>query len=222
MADMLIWPFPHRDPSQEGRTDQGWDLVGPPGGPVRAVASGTFHMAGPDPGGFGTDYPVQTLDQPITFQGHTFNEIYYGHTHMAVPPGHYDQGTVIAHTGGGGLPAGGSGSLGEVELGFGDPNKPGGISQSYGGIMRAAMLGAVNMANGGDPGTAVAATVDPYAGLSAVGSAISGIASSLSGFNKMMTWISIPNHWTRILSGGVGIVLVFMGIMMLGREVRSG
>lgn len=135
----LMWPFPTRSADQVGRTDEGLDLVSAPGGPVRAVAAGTVHrplMA--DPGGFGTDYAIETLDTPVTVHGRTFREVYYGHTHTTTV-GHVDAGQVIARTGGGGLPRGGNGELGEVEIGFGNPNAVGGISWAWGQLMKAAL-----------------------------------------------------------------------------------
>lgn len=135
----LLWPFPAKSESQVGRTDEGLDLVSDPGGPVVAVAPGTVRrplMA--DPGGFGNDYAIEHLDAPVIINGHTFNDVYYGHTH-ALMTGHVDAGQTIARTGGGGLPRGGNGEAGEVEIGFGNPNAVGGISWAWGALMKAAL-----------------------------------------------------------------------------------
>ena len=129
----LVWPFPTKDPSQMGRTDQGWDLVSTPGGEVRAIAAGTIHGPTiPDANGFGSDYAIEHLDSPIR----GFTDVYYGHTHLALT-GHVPAGAVIAHTGGGGYPRGGNGELGEVEVGFGNPNT--GVPWSNGPLMKAAL-----------------------------------------------------------------------------------
>ena len=129
----LVWPFPTKDPSQMGRTDQGWDLVSTPGGEVRGIAAGTIHGPTiPDPNGFGSDYAIERLDRPIS----GFTDVYYGHTHLAVT-GHVPAGAVIAHTGGGGYPRGGNGELGEVEVGFGNPNTA--VPWSNGPLMKAAL-----------------------------------------------------------------------------------
>lgn len=171
----LVWPFPTRNPSQEHRTDEGWDLIGPPGGDVLAVAPGTFHMARPNPGGFGNDYPVEHLDTPIMVAGQSFSDVYYGHTHMVVPPGHYDSGVLIAHAGGGPYPLGGSGAVGEVEIGFGDPNVAGGIQYRYGPLMKEALNGAVAGGTVLSPsGPQLAGgSADPTSSL--IGSAVTGL-----------------------------------------------
>ncbi|MGH7743500.1 MAG: hypothetical protein ACREQ5_01580 [Candidatus Dormibacteria bacterium] len=217
----LLWPFPSRNPQQEGRTDEGWDLVSTPGGPVLTVAPGTIHKAGPDPGGFGVDYPVQTLDQPITIGGKTFDTIYYGHTHMTVTPGHYGAGMAIARTGGGGQPLGGSGSPGEVEIGFGDPNKAGGISNTYGPLMKQALNGA-GAASGGDTGGGVLGAIsgaynDLTNPITAVGDAITGAMAPF----KVFLWFTQANHWVRIFAGGFGVVFVFFGVSMLAKEIHG-
>lgn len=135
----LLWPFEVKSASQMGRTDEGWDLVSTPGCPVLAVASGVVHNpTTADPGGFGYDYAIEHLDNAITVMGRTFQDIYYGHTHLSAT-GHVNAGQIIAHTGGGGYGRGGDGELGEVEIGFGNPNVGGGISWNYGPIMRAAL-----------------------------------------------------------------------------------
>lgn len=135
----LAWPFPVRSAAQVGRTDEGLDLVSSPGGPVLAVASGTVRRpAMADPGGFGYDYAIETLDAPVTVNGRTFREVYYGHTH-ATTTGHVSAGETVARTGGGGLPRGGNGEPGEVEIGFGNPNAVGGISWANGPLMKAAL-----------------------------------------------------------------------------------
>lgn len=60
---------------------------------------------------------------------------------------------------------------------------------------------------------------NPFSGVS---DALGSLGSALSGFSKVTTWLTLPNHWMRIFSGGFGIVLVFMGVMMLSKEVRRG
>lgn len=218
----LLWPFPTRSPQQEGRTDQGWDLVGPPGGPVIAVASGTIHKAGPDPGGFGTDYPVMTLDNPYIVNGKKFTDIYYGHTHMAVPPGHVNAGQVIAHTGGGGFPQGGSGTLGEVEIGFGNPNAPGGIHTEYGPYMKAALQGAGTASQFGGPGDAGTAVASGPGDLAA--GFLDPIAKTLADLAapfKVFLWFTQANHWVRLFAGGFGVMFVFFGVSMLAKEMHG-
>lgn len=95
-----IWPFPTENSSQFRRVDQGWDLqyAGTTPVDVLAVESGTLETGGPDPGGFGTSYPVLKLDTPIN--GH--NAIYYGHTFpdMTLIGQHVSQGQPIGKTGG--------------------------------------------------------------------------------------------------------------------------
>lgn len=225
MAD-LIWPFADKQATQQGRTDEGWDLVFPqPGLGVINVAAGTLHMAGPDPGGFGTDYPVLKLDTPITVNGQTFTSIYYGHTHMIVPPGHYAQGITIARTGGGSQPLGGSGAPGEVEIGFGDPNvpkgQPGSISFNYGPLMKQALGGAVSNITGADQSGA-SLFGDSAGALAGIGSSLGDIAKSLTGFATITAWLTKESSWVRILAGTAGSILVFTGIWTIGKEVRSG
>jgi hypothetical protein len=135
----LLWPYPGPPTLQTGRTDDGWDMQGPPGGPILAVAPGTMFAGGNDPGGFGTDYPVEHLDKVFSIGGQDFSDIYYGHTHIA-RSGHVNAGDLVAHTGGGAYPQGGDGYLGEVEIGFGDPTR-GTTSGAYGQLMKDALGG---------------------------------------------------------------------------------
>lgn len=217
----LVWPFADKAATQQGRTDQGWDLIFPqPGLGVINVAAGTIHKAGPDPGGFGIDYPVLKLDQPISIGGHTFDSIYYGHTHMTVAPGHYEQGVVIARTGGGSQPLGGSGAPGEVEIGFGDPNVPGGISFSYGPLMKQALTDANSVITGADQSGA-SLFGDAAGGLSDIAGALGNIADIAGKIGKLAIWLTVPTHWTRIFAGSFGIIFVFFGLSMIAKEVRQ-
>lgn len=54
-----------------------------------------------------------------------------------------------------------------------------------------------------------------------IGSSLSGIASSVAAIGKIALWLTVPSHWTRIISGGFGVAFVFIGIMMIGKEVRA-
>jgi hypothetical protein len=99
----VVWPFPVKSPSQFNRVDQGWDLeYKSMGNNVRAVVSGTVNInhganACNFGGGFGDTYPIEVLDKPITVNGRTYKEIYYGHT-ADVKLGKVQAGDVIAKT----------------------------------------------------------------------------------------------------------------------------
>src|SRR6478609_7368111 len=75
------WPFADKSATQPNRVDQGWDMQNnDANAKVYAVASGTVSMNhGPDPCGFGPYYPLIHLDTPITVNGRTYTDMYYGH-----------------------------------------------------------------------------------------------------------------------------------------------
>jgi len=90
------WPFPIKSPLQINRVDQGFDLEYNQPTNVLAVAPGTVSIAGHDPGGFGVDYPLLTLDSPIC----GYSQIYYGHVHVlqSALGTHLNTGDTIANT----------------------------------------------------------------------------------------------------------------------------
>lgn len=90
------WPFPKKSPAQYRRIDAGWDLEYHQKTPVFAIASGTVSKAGNNPGGFGVDYPLLTLDAPIC----GYKQLYYGHVHLdrSVLGKHVNVGDVMANT----------------------------------------------------------------------------------------------------------------------------
>ncbi|HEX3542790.1 MAG TPA: glucosaminidase domain-containing protein [Acidimicrobiales bacterium] len=92
----IVWPFDSKAPAQYQRVDQGWDLQGPPGGNIRAIAAGVLGRANRDPGGFGNDYPYVVLDQPVA--GAPSDTVYYGHVHLdpVLVGTHVAAGQVIA------------------------------------------------------------------------------------------------------------------------------
>lgn len=58
-----------------------------------------------------------------------------------------------------------------------------------------------------------------------VSDAISGVGKSVQhvgDFATKLTWLALPSSWVRITSAGFGIAFIFIGITMLGREVRNG
>lgn len=121
MASGFVWPFQTEASSEYQRVDQGWDLQASAGAPVYAIASGTIGVANADPGGFGNDYPYQTLDNPPP--GAPSNTVYYGHIHII--PGlagkHVAAGQIIGYTN---TTAGQNGSgapPGWLEIGFAAP-----------------------------------------------------------------------------------------------------
>ncbi len=90
------WIYPQKSPSQYRRIDAGWDLQYHQKTPVFAVASGKVSIAGSNPGGFGVDYPLLTLDSPIC----GYSQIYYGHVHVNrdVLGKHVNAGEALATT----------------------------------------------------------------------------------------------------------------------------
>lgn len=114
----LVWPFGTKAVGQYQRVDQGWDLQGPPGGDIRAVAAGVVGLANRDPGGFGNDYPYVVLDQP--FPGAPSDTIYYGHVHVdPVLVGHHvATGQVIARANLSNPQNGSAAPAGWLEIGF--------------------------------------------------------------------------------------------------------
>ena len=193
MASGIVWPFPTFNKSQFRRTDEGQDLQYPGTNPVpiRAIASGTIVQLGPDPGGFGTAYPGETLDSPIS----GFSEIYYGHVFL--DPGivgqHVQAGQVIAHTGG--LHSGGDAFSDPnwLELGFWPP------SWSHGPAMHALLTG-------GNVST-TAATTTAFNPLNP-GSWITSLFAPFGGDIKTIT-----ERLGLILLGGI---LILVGIWMIG------
>jgi hypothetical protein len=112
------WPFRTKSPSQYRRIDEGWDLQNNQVAEVLAMAPGTISQARPNPGGFGPNYPLETLDTPVL----GYKMFYYGHVHIV--PGivgkHVNTGDVIAHT----EPSGNisAGLPNWLEVGFWDPS----------------------------------------------------------------------------------------------------
>jgi hypothetical protein len=102
----VVWPYQTKAPTQFNRVDQGWDLeYTSMGNPVYAVVSGTINYDhGPNPcnggTGFGDTYPLEVLDKPVTVNGRTYTEIYYGHVNgiQSLNGKKVTAGTVIAHT----------------------------------------------------------------------------------------------------------------------------
>jgi hypothetical protein len=51
--------------------------------------------------------------------------------------------------------------------------------------------------------------------------AVRGLGSSVAGvgaFADKLMWLTLPTSWTRIVSGGIGLALVLLGILTLTRQ----
>jgi hypothetical protein len=132
------------------RIDQGVDFKTKPGGPIVAPWPGVVSIARPNPGGFGTHYPL------IRFTGgpHAGETWYIGHT-LAVKTGAVRAGDVVSHTGTGSESWMGNakGIPGHAEVGKWPPG-----SMSAGGAVRGIVeSGAGTPANAGDFGGTTAA-----------------------------------------------------------------
>lgn len=139
----LIWPLPTKDTSQYRRVDQGWDLQGTSGTPIYSIAAGTVSVANRNPGGFGNDYPILSLDKDI---GGPSKLIYYGHVHVlqSVVGQHVNAGQLIAHAN---VAYGENGSAappGWLEIGFGGSSPVGGDA---GQIMHDTLINAQPLSN---------------------------------------------------------------------------
>jgi hypothetical protein len=133
-----VWPFPTKSTTQfctdgictdpthddpQHRVDEGWDMVNlPGGGVVRAIAAGTIVRSQSDRGGFGNDFPVESLDSPVS--GAPSHTIYYGHVTIAsdVLNKHVNAGDVIGTTQTMNQGDGSNGPAGALEIGFMDDN----------------------------------------------------------------------------------------------------
>lgn len=97
------WPFGDRSKTMLERVDQGYDLeFDTSNATVYAVADGTINLDhGPNPcnggTGFGNTYPIEVLNKPITVNGRTYTQIYYGHVNDT-KTGPVTAGEAIAQT----------------------------------------------------------------------------------------------------------------------------
>lgn len=109
-------PFPPNAAIKWGRIDQGIDGSSPPNTPAAALGDGTVQILH-DPSGFGINYAVLSLANPVSVNGHTYNAIYYGHLFPTVGNGPVKAGQQIAVSGehGGGNA---TSEVGGFELGF--------------------------------------------------------------------------------------------------------
>lgn len=170
----LTWPFPTEAPSQYQRVDQGWDLQEGAGDPVLAVASGTLEAAKADPGGFGDDYPYETLDSPPP--GAPSSAVYYGHINMlaSLAGQHVAPGQVIGYTQAAADANGSASPAGWLEIGFarpgtGAPVDAGAGASAAGAVMRQMLQGAPTAAVDTSVAGAVAGGI---LGATGIGSAI--------------------------------------------------
>jgi hypothetical protein len=145
----LVWPFGTEASSQFERVDQGWDLQSTAGAPVYAIAAGTIGKANADPGGFGNDYPFETL--AAAPQGAPSNTVYYGHIHVipSLIGQQVQAGQVIGYTNTTQGQNGSAAPPGWLEIGFAEPGTGApvqrgaeGSSTGAGQAMKSLLLGA--------------------------------------------------------------------------------
>lgn len=58
-----------------------------------------------------------------------------------------------------------------------------------------------------------------------VSTAIEGVGKGVKGVGDLASkamWFALPSSWLRIASAGFGIAFIFIGLTMLGKEVRDG
>ncbi|MEI8187494.1 MAG: C39 family peptidase [Candidatus Saccharibacteria bacterium] len=117
----VVWPFSTKSATQYQRIDEGWDIQTFPGGGIYAIAPGTIKQLSPDPGGFGNDYPVESLDSSI---GGPSDWIYYGHVHVipSVVNQHVTAGQLIAYSNKAPNENGSAAPAGWLEIGFAKPS----------------------------------------------------------------------------------------------------
>lgn len=116
----LVWPFATKSTSQYNRVDQGWDIQDGAKAAIYAIAPGTLHLSNPNPGGFGNDYPYETLDDAI---GGPSKTVYYGHVHLisSLNGRHVDAGQLIAYANVSDGENGSNAPPGWLEVGFSRP-----------------------------------------------------------------------------------------------------
>lgn len=131
----FFFPFANGVPYTMHRVDQGQDMSAAPNTAVLAAGSGHIEYRS-DPNGFGDQYPVLILDNPVG--GHT--GVYYGHIAGDLPAGtHVNAGQQLGHT----LqtPGGNATEPGWLEIGFWGPSGPTGDGAAMASMLSSATAG---------------------------------------------------------------------------------
>jgi murein DD-endopeptidase MepM/ murein hydrolase activator NlpD len=183
----LSWVFPlPRDksaPASHWTLDQGVDIAAPAHTPLYAVGSGTIVKRGIP--GFGPDAPVLKLDG-----GHGY--VYYGHAGPAGPKvgTRVNAGDVVGEVGAGRV---GISTGPHLEIGLSDAN--GNPLKGQAPTVKTFLSGA------NDPGGSVLPDIS-----------LPDVPNPLKSVGDLISTITNPRFWIRVVEVLVGIALLLMGL----------